>query len=129
MYLTGCRPADTFDASKWLVTSDNSVVLTPTKRNNNRTFTSQEIIDTVIEFKEKFNEIRPSLNYARYYNASKNYVPFNLKNYTKKWVVTYLFRYSYCYRFLQNGGTVQQLESDLGHKNLASTLNYYLNII
>jgi integrase len=129
MYLTGCRPADLFSTDNWIITIDNKVVLQPKKGNNNRFFDDPEILDTITEYKAIFHNIKPSINYGRFYTAVKPYVPFNLQNYSKKWVVTYLFRYSYCYRFLENGGTLQELEIELGHKNLKSTLSYYLNII
>lgn len=128
MYLTGCRPADVIDQTQWHLASGNTVIFTPKKGNAPRTFVDADLYTKVETLKVEIESYGTMLSYRRLHTFIKPYLVSSMNLYDEKKTVTYIFRYAYIQNRLNEGLTLAQLRTTLGHQYLTSTLSYFLNV-
>jgi hypothetical protein len=126
LMLTGCRPEEVWDESRWSIGTGNKIILATAKGNNQREWYESEV---------------DGLFYNQIYNNEKAYSIYSLDKYnfyferfnylstlmveTKK-IKSYLFRYYYIRNLKNIGMSNSDIITKMGWTN-ASNLSLYLN--
>ncbi|WP_172914071.1 hypothetical protein [Capnocytophaga canis] len=128
-YLTGCRFDDIHNLARWELKNDNTLILSPCKKNNLRVFNINEV-DFLL-----YEQIRYSYNVYQSISFSTALLHFGrlfpnpnlmIKN---KPVKTHIFRHLKARKLKASGMSDHEIKEYLGERNMMSAHSYIYSVI
>ena len=124
LYLSGCRANDALEFNRWQLLANSSVLLTPQKGNNLRSFGASELpilfYNSLVDNENIFEYLSyPKVLY--YLDELLNKYDFRI---IKKRCTNHLFRHNYAKLLKNDGFTDIEIKDKLGEKNLSSAMQY-----
>jgi integrase len=127
--LTGCRPQDFYNNDGFMLLQYPTVKLVPSKNNLIRTFNDPLLYSEIEWFNQWKDDVELHWNYKKLYRYLRNFIPTSLDLWLGKDTVTYMYRFAFVQRLLNEGKTHTEIQNALGHKHLASTMEYISKLI
>jgi hypothetical protein len=129
LYVTGSRPSELLDSSKWVYVNDNEITLTPLKNNLPRYFKKTDLSNNL--FNAIIDQVKP------YNNLSLRQLEYNLYNVlpvafvgtVAKSAIAYIFRYNYIRKLNEQGVSDADILLLMGWQNEWLPYMYYSKVI
>lgn len=123
-YLTGIRVEDAF-VENWIAfTGNNTISLQPAKHNNVRVIIDAEVYNFAEGNIRRINEITHRLSRHTLKGIAHSYFKDSRPTFRINSIASYIFRYLYVKKLLENGLNAEEIQIAMGHASLSTTLKY-----
>lgn len=123
-YLTGIRVEDAY-ADGWIeLKPPDKVMIQPSKHNNVRVIIDEEAYDYARNNIVRINEITHRMSRHTLKMLAHSYFKEAKPTFRVNSIASYIFRYLYVKKLLDSGYSATDIQENLGHASLSTTLKY-----
>jgi integrase len=129
MYLHGLRFIEAYELKRWQKIRNGFWQLTTAKNGEIRIFDETYLPDLYIDELKTKREFVSDLSYATLLRAFEKYFPLSNAKCGNKRIKTHIFRHLYVLKMIDNGLAPVEIQKEMGHKDIRSTMQYINGII
>lgn len=123
-YLTGIRVEDAY-VDNWIeLAPPDTVIIQPSKHNNVRVIRDEEVYNYARDNIVRINEITHRMSRHTLKMMAHSYFKDAKPEFRVNSIASYIFRYLYVKKLLDNGYSATDIQENLGHSSLSTTLKY-----
>ncbi len=124
LYQTGCRAKESVNLDLWTINNNSTVTLKPLKFNNPRTFNLSDLPPDFSRWHSDQAEYLLWTSYRRIqYLGTCMFGNYQIEI-GNKHSLLHLFRHNYIRKLLAAGNTIEQVQVQMGHTKINTTLEY-----